>query len=131
MMRLAVRLEAAPGGVGARHANLARRAFMEFVSRSEITVPVEQMAALERAFEQRARLVDAHPGFLGLQLLRDIRDNGRYVLVTRWRDRKDFTAYMKSGEHERAHTRPHEGLTTDLSSGGKLEQFHVVLEARV
>lgn len=102
---------------------------MEFVSRSEITVPVEQMAALERAFEERARLVDAHAGFLGLQLLRDIRDNGRYVLLTRWRSRKDFTAYMRSGEHQRAHARPHEGLSAMLE-GGKLEQFHVVHETR-
>jgi heme-degrading monooxygenase HmoA len=103
---------------------------MEFVSRSEIAVPVEQMPALERAFEERARLVDAHDGFLGLQLLRDIRDNGRYVLVTRWRTRKDFTAYMKSGEHGRAHARPHEGLSASLVDGGKLEQFHVVHETR-
>ena len=73
--------------------------------------------------------MDTHPGSLGLQLLRDIRDNGRYGLVTRWQSRKDFTAYMKSGEHERAHARPHEGLSAPLLNGGKLEQFHVVHEA--
>ncbi|MEI8254927.1 MAG: antibiotic biosynthesis monooxygenase family protein [Deltaproteobacteria bacterium] len=99
---------------------------MEFVSRSEITVPVGQMAAVERAFSERAGTVDAHPGFLGLELLRDIRENGRYVLLTRWRSRAEFTAYMKSGDHERAHARPHEGLGAVTASGGKLEQFHVV-----
>jgi heme-degrading monooxygenase HmoA len=103
---------------------------MEFVSRSEITVPVTEMSALERAFQERARHVDAHAGFLGLELLRDIRENGRYVLVTRWRSRADFRAYMKSGDHARAHDRPHAGLGPVAAGGGKLEQFHVVLEER-
>jgi heme-degrading monooxygenase HmoA len=107
---------------------------MEFVSRSEITVPVAEMPALERAFRQRAHYVDGHPGFLGLELLRDIRNNGRYVLVTRWRTRADFTAYMKSGDHARAHDRPHDGLgLVSAAAGpnaGRLEQFHLVLEER-
>jgi heme-degrading monooxygenase HmoA len=102
---------------------------MTFVSRSEIKVPREEMAALERAFHDRARLVDAHAGFLGLELLKDVRDNGRYVLLTRWRTRTNFTAYMKSGDHRRAHGRHHEGLTKTADSGG-LEQFQVVVEER-
>lgn len=101
---------------------------MEFVSRSEITVPVAEMTALERAFATRAHLVDGHAGFLGLELLRDNRENGRYVLLTRWRTRSDFTAYMKSGDHARAHDRHHEGLGP--VGPGKLEQFHSVLEVR-
>lgn len=100
---------------------------MPFVSRSEITVPVEEMPALERAFERRARLVDEHSGFLGLELLRDVRANGRYVLVTRWRDRAHFTAYMKSGDHARAHERPHEGLGP--VGPGRLEQFELVVQS--
>lgn len=103
---------------------------MQFVSRSEISVPVSEMPALERAFEQRARYVDAHPGFLGLELLRDIRGNGRYILVTRWRSRADFSAYMKSGDHARAHERPHDGLGPVSAGGGRLEQFHLVVEER-
>jgi heme-degrading monooxygenase HmoA len=103
---------------------------MEFESRSEITVPVAEMEALERAFEERAHYVDAHEGFLGLKLLRDIRNNGRYVLVTRWRSRVDFTAYMKSGDHRRAHERAHEGLGPVHTGGRGLEQFHTVREDR-
>jgi len=116
-------------GAGVALASRKGGNLMDFVSRSEITVPVSEMAALERAFAERARLVDARPGFLGLELLRDIRDNGSYVLLTRWRSRADFTQYMKSGDHERAHERPHEGLGS-VGSGGKLEQFHVVVSER-
>lgn len=105
---------------------------MEFLSRSEISVPIEEMPALERAFSERARLVDRHAGFLGLELLRDIRSKGRYVLLTRWSNRDAFKAYMKSGDHARAHDRPHTGLgPMGVGSGGKLEQFDVVLNERV
>jgi heme-degrading monooxygenase HmoA len=112
-----------------RAPTLGDSGFMDFVSRSEITVPVPEMPALELAFEERARLVDVHSGFLGLELLRDIRNNGRYVLLTRWRSRSDFTAYMKSGDHARAHERHHPGLGP-VSGGGGLEQFHVVVAER-
>lgn len=100
---------------------------MDFVARSEITVPVAEGPALEQAFRDRARLVDDHPGFVGLQLLRDIRGNGRYVLLTRWHSRAAFKAYMKSGDHARAHGRQHEGLGP-LAGAGPLEQFDVVIE---
>ena len=100
---------------------------MEFISISEITVPSAEVDALERAFRERSRRVDGHDGFVGLELLRDIRANGRYVLLTRWRSREDFTAYMKSGDHAHAHARHHEGLSSiGVGRGGKLEQFHSI-----
>jgi hypothetical protein len=36
---------------------------MEFVSRSEITVPMPEMAALEQAFAERAHFVYGHAGW--------------------------------------------------------------------
>jgi heme-degrading monooxygenase HmoA len=103
-------------------------ATVEFVSRSDIVVPISEMGALEHAFRDRARLVDRHVGYRGLELLRSIREDGRYVLLTRWRSQDDFRAYMKSGDHQRAHERSHVGLGP-LGGGGKLEQlFSVILE---
>jgi len=81
---------------------------------------------LERAFAARARLVDGHAGFLGLELLRDLRSEGRYVLLTRWRSRSDFLAYMRSGDHTRAHNRSHPGLDAGDLHGGKVQQFQSV-----
>lgn len=101
---------------------------MQFVSQSEIQIDPAEADALERAFRERSRLVDGHPGFLGLELLRDIRDTGRFVLLTRWRSRADFTAYMKSGDHARAHAHPHDGISLVDVKGSKLEQFHLVLK---
>jgi heme oxygenase (mycobilin-producing) len=96
-----------------------------FVSHSEIAVAVEQAESLEQAFRARARKVDAHVGFLGLELLRDIGKQGRYLLVTRWRTREDFRAYMKSGDHEAAHARQHAGLD-GADKGAPLRQFNLV-----
>jgi heme-degrading monooxygenase HmoA len=100
-----------------------------FVTQSEIRVPSAQMEALERAFEHRARLVDGHDGFLGLELLSDVRSEGRYVLLTRWRSATCFRAYMKSGDHKRAHERQHEGLGEIETEGGNLQQFESKLQS--
>jgi heme-degrading monooxygenase HmoA len=100
-----------------------------FVTQSEIRVASSQKEALERAFEHRARLVDQHDGFLGLELLCDVRSEGRYVLLTRWRSAACFRAYMKSGDHKRAHERQHEGLGEIETKGGNLQQFESKLQS--
>ena len=69
-----------------------------FVSHSEIAIEGGRGSLLEAAFRARLGLVDAHDGFLGLELLREVGHRGRYVLVTRWRTREDFRRYVKSEE---------------------------------
>lgn len=71
------------------------------MSHSEIEVPPEGAAALEAAFRARAKKVDAHEGFLGLELLRDVGRPGRYVLQVRWASREHFRRNMKSDDFRR------------------------------
>lgn len=96
-----------------------------FVSHSEIAIEDGKDGILEAAFRARARLVDGHDGFLGLELLREVGNGGRYVLVTRWRTRADFRRYMKSPDYRAAHAREHAGLE-DASNGAALRQFETV-----
>jgi heme-degrading monooxygenase HmoA len=96
-----------------------------FVSLSEIAMEEAGGSVLEAAFRARSRLVDGHDGFLGLELLRDVGQRGRYVLVTRWRSREDFRRYMKSGDYRAAHARQHAGLE-EASMGTPLRQFETV-----
>jgi heme-degrading monooxygenase HmoA len=96
-----------------------------FVSHSEIEVEEHGADALERAFRERSRLVDGHPGFLGLELLRDIGRKGNYLLVTRWSSRDDFRRYMKSRDFRAAHERQHEGVE-EPAGGAPLRQFEAV-----
>jgi heme-degrading monooxygenase HmoA len=76
-----------------------------YVAISEIAVPEVGEGALERAFEDRLRAVDRWPGFQGLELLKDRRRSGRYLMICRWDSRDHFLDYMKSQDHRDSHAR--------------------------
>ena len=57
------------------------------------------------AFRDRSRLVDGADGFLDLQVWQSDRDPGEVLMVSRWRDRECFSAYMRSAEHRASHDR--------------------------
>lgn len=76
-----------------------------YVAVSEISVPEAGEAALEEAFRLRLHAVDSWPGFRGLELLRDRKTPGRYIMICRWDRREQFLAYMRSADHRRSHDR--------------------------
>ncbi len=66
------------------------------VAISRFRAPTEETEALVARFQQRARRVDAHEGFLGLEVLRSFEPVPEFLLVTRWRDREALRAYLQS-----------------------------------
>ena len=76
-----------------------------FVAHSEISIEPDAGTTLEQAFADRLGEVDAWPGFLRLEVWRDEREPGRYVMVSWWADRDSFAAYMRSDSHRRSHAR--------------------------
>jgi heme-degrading monooxygenase HmoA len=88
-----------------------------YVSLSRLRVPGERAAELVSAFRRRARLVDDADGFVDLQVWQSDRDPGELVMVSRWRDRAAFTAYMRSEQHRISHDR----IDPDLDAAIKLE----------
>jgi heme oxygenase (mycobilin-producing) len=84
---------------------------------SRLRVPVERADALVRAFRARARLVDHADGFVDLQVWQSDRDAGELIMVSRWRDRAAFTAYMRSADHKTSHDR----IPPELDEAIKLE----------
>ena len=75
----------------------------------------------------RSREVERHDGFVDLQVLQSDHDRGDVSMVTRWRDRECFKAYMKSEDHRRSHSK----IDPDLQRAIKLqalEHLHVVAE---
>lgn len=76
-----------------------------YVAVSEISVPEVGEAALEDAFRQRLHAVDSWPGFRDLELLRDRKTPGRYIMICHWDSREQFLAYMRSADHRRSHER--------------------------
>jgi heme-degrading monooxygenase HmoA len=88
-----------------------------YVSLSRLRVPDERAPELVAAFRRRARLVDGAEGFIDLQVWQSDRDPGELVMVSRWRDRTAFKAYMKSDAHRVSHDR----IDPDLDAAIRLE----------
>jgi heme oxygenase (mycobilin-producing) len=94
-----------------------------YVSLSRLRVPEDGAPALIDAFRARAHLVDAADGFVDLQVWQSDREPGEILMVSRWRDRAAFTAYMKSEAHATSHDRIDPGLQ-QLIRLERLEHLH-------
>ena len=84
---------------------------------SRLRVPAERSDELVAAFNARLHAVDGHDGFVDLEVWRNDRDAGELVMVSRWRDRDAFKAYMKSADHRRSHDR----IPQDLDAAIRLQ----------
>jgi heme-degrading monooxygenase HmoA len=94
-----------------------------YVSMSRLRVPVERADELVRAFRARAGLVDGHDGFVDLEVWQSDRDEGELIMVSRWRDRDAFKAYMRSADHRVSHDRIDPGLQAAIKLE-RLEHLH-------
>jgi heme-degrading monooxygenase HmoA len=90
-----------------------------YVSMSRLRIEVDRADELVRAFRARARLVDHADGFVDLQVWQSDRDAGELIMVSRWRDRAAFTAYMRSDDHMTSHAR----IPRELDDAIKLERL--------
>ena len=90
---------------------------------SRLRVPVERAAQLVTAFRSRVGLVDDADGFVDLQVWQSDREPGEILMVSRWRDRAAFTAYMRSDEHQVSHGRIDPDLKADIHLR-RLEHLH-------
>jgi heme-degrading monooxygenase HmoA len=90
---------------------------------SRLRVPEHAAPQLIVAFRARAHLVDNADGFIDLQVWQSDREAGEIVMVSRWRDRPAFTAYMKSEAHATSHDRIDPALQ-ELIKLERLEHLH-------
>ena len=94
-----------------------------YVSMSRLRVPRESAPDLVAAFRRRAHLVDDADGFVDLEVWQSDRDSdeqtSELIMVSRWRERECFTAYMRSAEHKKSHDR----IDPDLGDAIKLERL--------
>ena len=90
-----------------------------YVSLSRLRVDRARSDELVAAFQRRAGRVEAHAGFVDLQVWRSDRDPGEVLMVSRWRDRDAFKAYMKSHDHRVSHDR----IDPSLKDAIKLERL--------
>ncbi len=90
---------------------------------SRLRVPAERADELVAAFRRRAHLVDDAEGFVDLQVWQSDRDSEELVMVSRWRDRDSFKAYMRSDAHRVSHERIDPALD-DAIKLERLEHMH-------
>jgi heme-degrading monooxygenase HmoA len=97
---------------------------------SRLRVDEQRSDELIAAFQRRAHLVDEADGFVDLEVWRSDRDPGEVLMVSRWRDREAFKAYMKSAEHRVSHDRIDPALKSaiGLERLDHLHTYEVVAE---
>ncbi len=98
---------------------------MPVVKINAIDVPEGAGAELEKRFAARAGTVEDSPGFLGFQLLRPVKGESRYFVVTQWESDEAFDAWA-AGPARAAHAGG-EGKRP-VASGASLLEFEVVLD---
>jgi heme-degrading monooxygenase HmoA len=96
-----------------------RRVHANYVSVSHLRVDPTRVDALVKAFRARAHLVDAAPGFLGLEVWQSDKSPDEILMVSHWQTRSAFIAYMKSDAHRVSHDR----IPADLHAAIKLERL--------
>ena len=97
---------------------------MPVVKINAISVPPQAHEELEKRFSNRAHTVDGTPGFLGFQLLRPVKGEDRYFVVTQWESEEAFQAWA-SGPAVEAHAGQQ---TKPVATGASLLEFEVVLD---
>lgn len=97
---------------------------------ARLRVPAPRAPELVNAFRNRARLVDEADGFLDLQVWQSDRDASELIMVSRWRDRAAFRAYMRSEAHRISHGRvaPDLDAAISLQALDHLHTYDVVAE---
>ena len=93
-----------------------------YVSVSRQRVAADRAPELVAAFRCRAHLVESAEGFVDLQVWQSDRDPTELMMVSRWRDRACFTAYMRSSAHRTSHER----IDPALNAAIKLERLEHV-----
>jgi heme-degrading monooxygenase HmoA len=97
---------------------------MPVVKINAIEVPADAGPELEKRFANRAHAVDNQPGFLGFQLLRPVKGEDRYFVVTQWESEDAFQAWA-TGPAVEAHAGQR---ANPVATGASLLEFEVVLD---
>ena len=97
---------------------------MSVVKINVIEVPEGAGPEVEKRFADRADTVADTPGFQGFQLLRPVRGENRYFVVTQWESDEAFQAWA-TGPAVEAHAGQR---ANPVATGASLLEFEVVLD---
>lgn len=100
---------------------------MSVVKINAIHVPEGQGSELEKRFAARKHSVDGSKGFEGFQLLRPVKGEDRYFVVTTWDSEESFQEWSANGA-KAAHGQGGAASSTPrpVATGADLLEFEVV-----
>ena len=81
---------------------------------------------LEARVARRAAEVDGQPGFRGFELLRPVKGEDRYFVVTHWETEEDFQNWIKSAAFTRGHAQARADSKGTVAHGSAVLEFEVV-----
>ncbi len=96
---------------------------MSVIKINAISVPEGAGSELEQRFAARKHAVDQFPGFEGFQLLRPVKGDARYFVVTQWASDADFQHWVDTGAK---HSHGGGEGSRPVASGADLLEFEVV-----
>jgi quinol monooxygenase YgiN len=98
------------------------------ISMSHLSICPRPRSGTGRGVQPTQRLVEAHEGFIDLQVWQSDRDCGEIVMVSRWPHRVCFKAHMKSADRRASHDRilPSLRAAIKLTSLQHMHNFEVV-----
>lgn len=99
---------------------------MPVVKINAISAPPGMGPELERRFAQRKGSVDQLPGFISFELLRPVRGDDRYFVVTHWETEEHFQAWIQSQQFGQAHARAESPDGRPVAPSAQLLEFEVV-----
>jgi len=106
---------------------------MSVVKINAIEVAEGMGPELERRFAARVGGVDQAPGFEEFMLLRPVKGDDRYFVITRWASEEAFQEWRESRDFAKQHAKTHEDEGRGeakpqhpVASGASLLEFEVV-----
>ena len=98
-----------------------------FIVANRVPVASGWEETFEERFRKRVGQIDKQPGFVRMQILKPESDDSPYVVLTTWRDKSSFEAWVGSDDFKLAHSNP---MPKEAFDGeGKLEMHEVVIAA--
>ncbi len=98
-----------------------------FIVANRVPVAAGWEETFEERFQKRAGQVDKQPGFVRMQILRPESNDAPYVVLTTWKDKAAFEAWVGSPDFRLAHSNP---MPKEAFAGeGKMEMHEVIIEA--
>ena len=99
-----------------------------YVVANRVPVAEDWRDAFETRFRERAGQIEHQPGFVSMQVLKPDSDGAPYVVLTHWRDKAAFEAWVGGDDFRAAHRNPMSKEAFDGESS--LERFQVVVSTQ-